>query len=386
MSDETKTRKRQLRRRGRGEGNIRLRADGRWEARITLPTGKRKSLMGHTRADVAEKLADAMAAQGRGLLVSKSMTVKAWGDQWLKQHVADLRPATVRSYTQVWNDHVTPFLGAQRLDRLTPAQVHGWQVELRKAGTGARTCALAHSVLRACLGRALRLDLLARNVCTQVTPAPVSRKTVAAFSLEEARAFLKACEGHRYAALYTVALAIGLRLGEALGLQWRDVDLDAGAIVVRQQLQRVATPGAEGKSALTLVPVKTRTGERRVTLPAFAVDALRAHRQAQNTARLKAETWHDRGFVFTRPNGLPLDPTGVTHDFRKLLTAAKLPALTFHGLRHSAASLLIASGLDARTVAETLGHSDVRLTLSVYAHVFEGSRREAARRMNRLLG
>ena len=302
---ETKTRK--TRRRGRNEGSIYQRADGRWEARISLPNGKRRSYYGATREAVRDQLQDAQAQQGRGLLVAKSMTVGAWGQQWLRQHVADLRPATVRSYTQVWTDHIVPYLGSHRLDKLTPAHVHGWQVNLRKA-KGARTCQLAHATLRAALGRALRLDLLARNVATRISPVrPAPTNRTSAFDAGQAKAFLAACEGHRYEALFTVALAVGLRLGEGLGLRWTDVDLDKGAMTIRQQLQRVAVPPmpdeTTGKSALRLVPVKTRHGERRIPLPAFAVTALRAHRKTQAETRLKAETWHDGGFVFTRRMG-----------------------------------------------------------------------------------
>jgi integrase len=177
-----------------------------------------------------------------------------------------------------------------------------------------------------------------------------------------------------------LALAAGLRQGEALGLHWQDVDLDAGTLRVRVALQRL-----EGRGLQTVEP-KTARSRRSIALPPQVIESLRAHKSRQAQERLLAGSrWQDSGFVFTTATGTPLEGSSVTHRFQKLLRRAGLPHLRFHDLRHACASLLLAQGVHPRVVMETLGHSQISLTMNTYSHVIPALQRDATERMDAIL-
>ena len=169
--------------------------------------------------------------------------------------------------------------------------------------------------------------------------------------------------------------AITLRL-----LHWGDVDMEAAALQVRGTLQRT-------KGALTVTEPKTAHSRRGAALTSLAVEALRRHRVRQAQERLLlGAAWQDHGLVFCRPDGRPLDGTGMLRtDFYPLLKRAGLPQVRFHDLRHSAATLLLSQGIHPKIVSELLGHTTIRVTMDIYSHVLPDMQREAVLAMERLL-
>jgi integrase len=179
--------------------------------------------------------------------------------------------------------------------------------------------------------------------------------------------------------LYSVALTIGLRQGEALGLEWRDVDLELGYLRVDRQLQR-----NDGK--FNLVEPKTARSRRTLALPASIVDSLRDHRLRQaEERRIIARTPHDWDLVFTTDRGFPINGTVVSHHFHEVLERAGLPQRRFHDLRHSCATLLLVQGVSPRVVMDVLGHSQIAMTMNTYSHVIPELKRDAAQRMEELI-
>ncbi|MBJ7597163.1 MAG: site-specific integrase [Candidatus Nephthysia bennettiae] len=373
-------------RRGRGEGSIYRRQDGRWAATISLGWSggrrRRKTFYGQTRAEVARALAAALRGQQLGQEpIAERQTVAEFLTSWLARARPGLRPRTYEGYVQLVRDHVVPDLGNIRLDRLGPQ--HLQDLLTRKLGEdlSPRTVQYVHAVLRAALGQALRWGLVARNVASLVQSPRVRQAEVRPLTPVEARNLLSAVKGERMEALYTVALALGLRQGEALGLQWGDIDLEARQLRVLRALQR----RVDGR--IELSEPKTRRSKRTIRMPEAVVVALREHRGRQRRDRLKAgESWLDEDFVFTDEVGRPLDGTRVTKIFQRVLVRAGLPRLRFHDLRHSAATLLLVQGVPARVVMETLGHSEVGITLNTYSHVVPILEEEAAAAMDRALG
>jgi integrase len=197
---------------------------------------------------------------------------------------------------------------------------------------------------------------------------------------EDAKTFLEEAKKNRIGALFSVALAVGVRLGEALALGWDDVDLDAKTLRVRRALQRVGTE-------LKFAEPKSERSRRTVSLPDFAVTALRRQRTAQKRERLKAGSWWvESGLVFTSTKGTALDERNVRREFNAILEAAELPSVRIHDLRHTCASLLLAQDVHPRVVMETLGHSQISLTLDTYTHIMPALGVEAATKMDLLVG
>ncbi len=372
-------------RRGQNEGSIYKRRDGRWAAVVKLgyKDGKRwrKSFYGTTRREVQERLTAALRAHQRGLpVVPERETVGQFLQQWLTECVKPgVRPRTHEGYAGHVRLHIAPALGRVRLGKLSPQDVQRFLNTKLGEGHSPRTVQYMHAVLRRALGQALKWGMVARNVATLVDPPRVERPEVQPLSPDQARAFLAAVQGTRLEALYSVALAVGLRRGEALGLRWTDVDLDTGTLKVRTSLQRV-----DGR--LQLVEPKTARSRRTIALPQSAIIALRHHRVRQLQERLLAgQRWHDTGMVFTTTIGTPLDPRNVYRHFQRALAEAGLPRKRFHDLRHTCATLLLAQGVHPRVVMDILGHSQIALTMDTYSHVIPTLQREAAGRMDALL-
>jgi integrase len=220
-----------------------------------------------------------------------------------------------------------------------------------------------HALLHKALKQAVNDGLVARNV-TQAVKAPrQSRKEIPTLNREQAQVFLEAAKGDRLETLYLLAIHTGLRQGELLGLKWGDVDLDRGTL----QVQRILSAAKDGP---TFTTPKTNKG-RSVRLTAQVVQALRDHRKRQVEERLKYDgLWQDHGLVFTTLVGTPLNRHNIfSRSFKPLLRRAGLPDITFHALRHSFATLMLAGGEHPKVVQEMMGHSGIRVTMDFYSHV-----------------
>ena len=314
---------------------------------------------------------------------ASTITVGELFDRWLDEAVAlTVRPRTLASYTYIVRVHLRPALGDVPLASLTAQHVQGFLNAKAASGLAPRTVGYLRGVLRQALGFAERMDLVGRNVARLARPPRVPRRQVSPLTLEEARLFRAAVAGDRLEALYLVAVGCGLRQGEILGLRWGDVDLEGRTLTVRLALAR---EGGE----LALVEPKSATSRRTVPMPAFVVESLAAHRVGQAAEALPRRPAPPDPFadlVFTTTLGTPLDGISVTRRFQRLLKDVGLPHQRFHDLRHACASLLLTQGVAARVVMETLGHSQISLTLGTYSHVSPALGRAAAERMNDLLG
>ena len=372
-------------RRGFGEGGIYQRADGRWVAAVDLGcrNGRRhrKVVYGKTRREAREKLVQVQTALGSGIAVDKDrQAVEQFLGVWLDEVCRpNLGLKTVRTYETVVRVHLVPHIGRIRLSKLAAQDVQVMLNAVSASGRAPRTVQMIRAVLRQALAWAVRWGLVSRNVAVMVEPPRTTRHERRPLTPAEARPFVEAIRGDRLEALLLLALATGMRQGEILGLQWSEVDLQIGQPRVTKSLARVA--GAR------LVDPKTERSRRLLALSPSIVTAIRAHRTIQIQGRLLAGSrWVDSGLVFTTSIGTPLDGPTVTRRLHRILAAAELPQITFHDLRHSCASLMLAQGVAPRVVMETLGHSDIRLTMNVYTHVAAELQQDAAARMERLLG
>lgn len=382
--------------RGHGEGQIRRRPDGTWEARIsdgvrTDSQGKvsrrRKSLYGKTRAEVAAKLTTALKDQQQGLpLVGERATIGELLQKYLAEMQTTVRASTLRSYEQIVRLYLIPELGHIRVTALTPQDVTSFMGMMvsRTTRSGRPYSAASVQRMRAVLRQALALaesgNVISRNVAKLARPPRGSRRKAVALSTRQAKTFLAAIAGDRLEVLFRVALALGLRQGEALGLRWANVDLEGGFLTVSEAMQRVL------KRGLVMVPPKSESGNRKLKLPHFLIALLRRHAEQQAVLREQASRWSDNDLVFCTRFGTPFDGPNITKVFQRSLSRVGLPKVRYQDLRHSAISFLAADGVPLEVAQEIAGHSDVRLTANVYRHVLEEEHEHAAAAMERRFG
>ncbi len=373
--------------RGQNEGSIHKRADGRWVAILSLGyrNGKRhrKYIYGATRREVQEGLTKALRDQHQGLpIVPDQQTVGQFIDHWMDTTCRHrVRETTHETYASMIRNHIQPNIGPVRLSKLTPQQINSMYETLLTKGLSPRSVMYVHAVLRSALKQAVRWNLLARNPVEAVDPPRPARSQAAPLSPEQVSVFLEATKGDRLSALYTLALATGMRQGELLGLRWSDIDLEAGQLRVQRQLSRT-------KKGFAFTEPKTASGRRAIVLPRIATAGLVSHRARQAEERLQAGTeWSDLDLVFANHWGRPIERQNlVKRSFHPILQAAGLPRFRFHDLRHTSATMLLSQNVHPKVVQERLGHSQISVTMDTYSHVMPSIQRDAAEKLDLALG
>jgi integrase len=412
-----------------GEGSVYRTADGRWRCVVTLGLdGRGKPLRkylpvpkGATEAQAKAILRAALRDRDAGALtLGPDMLFSEWIMWWLEQQIRPKRaPRTYSAYLSVienWvigedQDDGYPGIGRVRLSKLTAEHLD--QLYAAMISRGSKQVPHAHAVIRRSLRIAVRYGRVGKNVAELVERPTQDRIEVTPFDLDAVQAILSAAKGHRNAARWSVACAIGLRQGEALGLTWSDIDLDTGVLQVRTQLQRlswrhgctpakpwscghsraVMCPQRRGPGGLVLRSPKSKKSRRTITLPAGLLKELKAHRQAQLKERLQEGSdwvgWRQDGqpvdLVFARRDGTPIDPSEDRANWTDLLERAEVEYQRGHDARHTAATMLLVMGVDVKVVSELLGHSTTTLTQNTYQHVVPELRRAAAAAIDGLL-
>jgi integrase len=327
-----------------------------------------------TRKECESKLRAAIAAAESGrTLTSDKQTVREFVEQWLASIEHSVRPSTHRRYSDAMRSHVIPALGSVQLSKLSPPHLKDLYATRLKQGLSPTTVNHLHVTLHGALKQALRWNMIERNPCDLVDPPLRITPETITWSVDQTRKVLTMGDAGELAALWRLALICGMRRGELLGLKWDDIDLDRGTLSVRRTLSR----GSGGTWHLT--EPKTASGRRQIALPESCVAALRMHRLRQLERRMAlGPAWEDHGFVFTGRTGAPLHVNSMTVHFKKLITDAQVPAIRFHDLRHTCATLLLAEGVHPKIVQERLGHSDISMTLNRYSHITPSMQRQAA--------
>lgn len=371
-----------------GGGSIRQRADGTWEARITLGTnpgtGKpmRKSIYGKSQKEVRQKMQKALVEVDEGIYTEQSkITVKQWMGTWLAEFTGDVKDSTRTSYRQHMNNHVIPALGAVKLSELTPAACQKFINDLsRVKGLSAKTVKNVHGVLHHALKQAVRLGYMRMNPTEACTLPRIEKAKIEPLDAPEIKRLLDVLGDDVYSDVLRVDIFTGMREGEILGLQWSCVDFDRGTITIEKQLSRPRVKGDEYRFT------SLKNDKPRTVQPApFVMQILKRQRRRQAEQRIQAGgAWDDCGFpdlVFTSETGKYLNYTIVLRHLKKALEVAGLPEKRFHDLRHTYAVSSLQAGDDVKTVQENLGHHTAAFTLDQYGHVTESMRQASAQRM-----
>jgi integrase len=355
--------------RGHGEGSIYQRgSDGRWVAQIEAgraESGRRRYARSvrRTRKEAQAALKDLQRAADAGLTPGQSSTVETFLAWWVDNALGDVTEATKARYRRTVNDWITPHIGKRRLNKLSPADVQTMLARLEEQGLSPKSRQLARDVLSRALRWAEQANVVGRNVARIVQGPKSTRMISDALTADEAKAVLAKAEGDRLEALAVVALRLGLRRGEALGLRWVDVDL--------------------GQNELTVNKGKTRAAARTVPLVAGSAAALREHRLRQVKERVAAgPLWRDSGYVFTNKHGGPLHSRVALAWWHQLTEGAGVGRRRFHAARHTTAVLLLDQGVPLEVVSAVLGHSNLSITADVYARVTQDAKRRALAKLD----
>lgn len=371
-------------RRGDGEGSIYQAKDGRWRAEISLgykPDGKpkRKVIYGKTRLDVSTALNKALSAHGAGQNIKpERQSLADFMTEWLENTVKlKNKPQTWRSYEWLVRVHINPSIGKHPLQKVSRPILQTMIREKQAQGLSPTTIRHINATLKSALSRAVKDGTLLSNPAKLTDLPRVKRFQAQVLTPEQAKVLIIYLAGHQHEALYVMALSMGLRRGELLGLRWSDVDLEHAVLDVRHSLHRVKGDG------LHLGEPKSERAKRKLRIPQVCLTALVRWRllQAQHKqwAGLK---WTEEDFVFTGAAGKPLHPDEISRELPAILTAAGLPKMRLHDLRHGCASLLLAQGVHARAIMEQMGHSSFQITMDLYSHVLPALRNEVADRMD----
>jgi integrase len=324
-----------------------------------------------------------LAEVGGGTSVDPSkLTVSEYVRAWLDS-ATHLAPKTLERYRELAEHQINPHLGNVVLQKLRPSQIADWHATLLRSGgrngraLAARTVGHAHRVLHSVLARAAKVEAVSRNVAGVLTPPKVEVKEIEILADVQIAGVLAELRDHPLLPIVVTALGTGMRRGELCALQWRDVDLDHASINVERSLE-------ETNDGLRMKLPKSRRGLRRIALPASVVELLRAHRTRQIELRLMLGLGRVEpdALVFCHEDGSPLSPDRLSQQWRRFVVAKGMPAVSFHALRHTHASALIAAGLDVVTVSRRLGHGSPGITLGIYAHRFANTDSAAANAMD----
>ena len=369
-------------RRGKGEGNIRLHHDGRWEARYTLPDGARRSFMGKTRTEVAKRLTEALRDLDRGINAPRDgrQTLGTYLDSWLVIKKPTVEPGYWRRLEESVRIYIKPTLGKVPLTKLTPQQIQRLYAQMLEKW-GVPRVQKVHVALHKALQDALRIDLVARNVADLVDKPKAQHIEMQVYTPEQAQQLLDAARGDRLEAMYVLMLTTGCRLGELLGLRWEALDLERKELHVSSVLKEVKNKRSLGRP-------KTPHSRRAIPLTQLAVNLLHDHHTRQTLERLQnGHGWNPHHLVFCTKTGTAYSMTNWhRQQYQPLLKRAALPYIRPHNLRHTAATLLLLDKVPAIVVSRMLGHANVAFTLQTYGHVLAEMREEARDAMERRFG
>ncbi|MFA5844461.1 MAG: site-specific integrase [Coriobacteriia bacterium] len=373
-------------------GKLRRRDGDSWQFRI--PAGRDESgryryeyetIHAATRREAEAEQARIMHERATGTHVKPSkLTVGEYLESWLASCGSRVAPYTLDRYETIVRRHLIPAFGTVKLAQLGPERIERYYLEALQSGRlsggelSARTVLHHHRVFRRALSRAVRLRYIPLNPCDAVDPPTPERKEAHAIDeLATERLLAAAREESGHLSLYTAILLaanVGLRRGEVLGLRWSDVDLEGGALVVRETLQ-------DPSSGLAFRQPKSELSRRRLALDAFTVRELKEYRIRQSQRRLElGPAWRDNGLVCPEHRGEPWRPSIFSQVYRRFCGRRGIH-VRFHDLRHSHAAQLIAAGAPAKVIQERLGHSSAGFTLTTYGHLLPGMQAEAVDRV-----
>ena len=368
------------------KNNIRQRSNGTWEGRYYDVNGKQHSLYGRTKAIVKDKLAEKRAEIAQGISITETdLTVQQWGLEWMKTFKAGkVKHSTMDNYESDFRLHVVPYIGSVKLKDLTTLMVQRMYIALEKKGLSPKSIRNVHGMLHGMLDKAMKMDLIRKNVCKNCELPPLRKNEMHPLTKEEMGAFMKLAKDDEYYLMMRFDFFTGLRESELIGLTWDCVNFEKHTLRVYRQFVRIASGPDKGKMMYT--PLKNGK-ERTITLTTTAMTVLLEAKRRQSEQRLRAgSSWHNEyNMIFTRANGMFVRFKTLYVHFKDIVRDLGRPEVRFHDVRHTYATLSLQSRVDPKTLSEALGHATVAFTLDVYGHCNEDMKQQAADQLELLI-
>jgi integrase len=391
------------RKKSNGEGSITKRKNGTWMGRVTVGRNedgsvKRQTVYGKTKQEVVEKTTKILNELQTGTYIEATkLTLGQWLDTWLWDYKKpSVRPNTFSSYEQNVRIHIKPEIGDVLLKELKPVTIQKFYNSKHKDGDteakdkiSAATIKKIHNIIHEALEQAIKNDILNKNVSERVSLPRLIKEEVRVLTKEEQKSLLEFISGDRLECAFILDLATGLRIGELLGLRWKDIDLKEGVVRVNQSLNRIKEFKSldDYTTKLHFGEIKTRSGRRSIPIPKNVIKALNAHKARQDEEKSKySDDYQDKDLVFCTELGTPLEPRNLMRKFYSIVDNLKIPEANFHCMRHTFATRALEAGINPKVVQEMLGHANISMTLDTYSHVLPDTKRAAADKLNALFG
>jgi integrase len=422
-----------------GASSIYLGKDGKWHGRVTMgirDDGKpdRRHVERKTEAEVIEavRTLEKQRDSGKVKKAGRSWTVEKWLTHWLENiALPSVRYKAGNAYRTAVNKHLIPNLGAHRVDKIEPEHFEKLYAKMLKSGLKAATAHQVHRTARTAFGEALLRGHITGNPVELAKAPRVEEHEIEPFEANEIGRLLVTALARRNGVRFVLALALGTRQGETIGLKWSRLDREHRALRIAKQLQRQTwqhgcdnphkcgtkyhkvrscpedckrhhrkpcpppcppdcvsharwCPQRHG-GGLVEVDVKSSAGRRGIVLPNRLYDLLMTHEEQQAKEREHAGSeWHGGEWMFTQPNGKPLDPRRDLDEWKALLEEAGVREARLHDARHTAATVLLVLGVPERAVMEFMGWSNSTMAKR-YQHMTGGLRRDIADQLNEFL-
>ena len=366
--------------RANGEGNIRKRKDGKWL--VTFPTGiykedgKREYVYKYcaTQAEAAEKLRELQMEKAMGVCQGKSaVKTGAWIDTWIEKHKSPkLAPATLTSYRNNARIHIKPYVGEIPLRELSTYHI---QRMLDGIGGSLSTFIKNYNIIHGALEKAVELGMIPRNPCKGVAFPKDDKRKMRVLTKEEQKRFIMALDGEYYRAMFLTYLYAGMRIGEGIPLQWKDIDLEKRTLRVNKKA--IVAHDYNKHEAVQVVQdfCKTKSSKRTIAITAGLVAVLREHKETMmKLAEDMGEEWSEESLVFRNSRGNMVYSRNLQEVLYRIYDKAEIEGATMHTLRHSYATRCFEAGVDIKAISEQLGHANVKTTYNIYVHLLEDTK------------
>lgn len=372
-----------MNKRANGEGTFRIRDNGTWECMIRH-NGKRHSIYGKSRKECITKLKDLRKQLDFGIAEkSKSITYKTLLENYLENIIAiKNRPSTYDNYKSVIDNHLIPYLGKYKVDKLTRTDIQDMIKKEKKAGKSASTIGLIHHVCRTSLAYAIELKIIMDNPSLGVVKPQAEKKEMHVLTEDQFR-HLRDIGGdirskERMFSCFIFMFYTGLRRGEVLGLKWSDVDMTEKSLSMKRAVTKSTSKG------VIITKGKTARAVRSIPLPANAIKELLIFKETQAEEKtFYGKKYNNENWIFCRPDGKRYYPTSLRKIFLRILALADIPAIRVHDTRHTFATFLMLAGENPKTVQAIMGHANIATTLG-YSHVTDGLKRQAADKLDNI--